>query len=108
MNEQLKKIFLIGLGTTVASKEKAEKIFSDLSKNGNAAVEEARVYLSKLNDKGKVKKEQWQKDFREEAKDTIRELGFVTVEEYEKLEKRLESLEMKLAAETPAKEGQEK
>ncbi len=34
MSDTLKKIFLIGLGATVAGKEKASKVLNGLSENG--------------------------------------------------------------------------
>lgn len=93
MNDQLKRFFLIGLGLTVISKDKAEKFIHDLTSEGNAAANEAKSYLSKLNDKGKSKKNEWKNDFKEEAKEAIADLGFVTIEEYNKLKERLENLE---------------
>ncbi|GGL62225.1 phasin family protein [Sporolactobacillus putidus] len=97
MNDLIKKSFFIGLGATLASKEKADKFLSDLSKSGSAAAEEVKSFLDALNDKGKTKKEQWQNDIREDIKDTIRDLGFVTSEEYNKLKEKLEALEAKLS-----------
>ncbi|MDD9149555.1 MULTISPECIES: phasin family protein [unclassified Sporolactobacillus] len=97
MNDWIKKGFFIGLGATVASKEKADKFFNDLSKSGGAAAEEAKSFLDALNDKGKSKKEQWQNDIRQDIKDTLIDLGFVTSEEYNKLAERVEALEAGLS-----------
>jgi polyhydroxyalkanoate synthesis regulator phasin len=93
MNDSLKKIFLIGLGVTAAGKEKAEKLLHELSEGGGAAAEEAKSYLTKLNNKGKDKKDQMQNDFKDEIKQTIENLGFVTVDQYNELAERIATLE---------------
>lgn len=93
MNEQLKKIFLIGLGATAAGKEKAEKLLRELAEGGGTAAEEAKSYLTKLNDKGKEKKDQLQNDFKGDIKKTIADLGFVTTEKYNELAERIAALE---------------
>lgn len=97
MNEQLKKIFLTGLGATLASKEKADQLFGNLSHNGSAAADEAKAYLSKLSDKGQTKTDQWQSDMKKDIRESIADLGFVTSEEYQKLAERVQILEQKLA-----------
>ncbi|RYM05665.1 hypothetical protein EWH99_05555 [Sporolactobacillus sp. THM7-7] len=96
MNDWIKKGFLIGLGATVASKEKADKILNDLSKSGSAAAEETQSYLNTLSDKGKYKKEQWQSELKEEIKEAIQELGFVSLNEYNTLKARVDALEARL------------
>ncbi|WP_010631277.1 phasin family protein [Sporolactobacillus vineae] len=93
MNESLKKIFLVGLGVTAAGKEKAEKVLRELSEGGGAAAEEAKSYLTKLNNKGKDKKDQLQNDFNNEIRKTIENLGFVTVDQYNELAERIAALE---------------
>lgn len=93
MNDSLKKIFLVGLGATAASKEKAEKLLRELAEGGGTAADEAKAYLTKLNNKGKEKKDQWQNDFKVEVKKTIEDLGFVTVEKYNELAERIAVLE---------------
>lgn len=105
MNELIKKGFFISLGATIASKEKADKFFSDLSKSGNAATEEAKSFLDALNDRGKTKKEQWQNDIRQDIKDTIHDLGFVSSEEYNKLKEKVEALEAQLSREERPEEN---
>jgi Uncharacterized conserved protein len=96
MNEQLKKIFLVGLGATAVGKEKAEKVLRELADGGGTAAEEAKSYLAKLNDKGKEKKDQLQNDFNGELKKTIANLGFVTTEKYNELAERVTELEKSL------------
>ncbi|MCI1858631.1 MAG: hypothetical protein LKI94_08695 [Sporolactobacillus sp.] len=93
MSDTLKKIFLIGLGATVAGKEKASKVLNGLSENGNAAVDEMKDYLSRLGEKGSAKKGEWEDNFKSEARDALEDLGFVTVEQYDELKDRIAVLE---------------
>lgn len=93
MNDLIKKGFLIGLGATIASKEKAEKLFEDLSKSGGAAAEEAKALLTALNDKGKENTGKWRDGFEQEIIDVIKDLGFVTLDEFNGLKEKLTALE---------------
>lgn len=93
MNEPLKKFFLIGLGIAAAGKDKAEKYLREFSAEGSAVSEETKSYLEKWSDKGKAKKNELKNDFRQEAREAIESLGFVTKEEYNGLRERLCALE---------------
>ncbi|MFX3616958.1 MAG: phasin family protein [Sporolactobacillus sp.] len=107
MNEQLKKIFLIGLGATVASKEKADQVLNDLSKSGSVAAEETKVFFEKLTEKGQSKKDHWQTDMKDGIKDALHDVGLTTDEEYLELKEKVETLEAKLANQT-SKEASQK
>ncbi|MCO7125668.1 hypothetical protein NIE88_07785 [Sporolactobacillus shoreicorticis] len=96
MNDFLKKSFLIGLGATIASKEKAEKFLNDLSKSGGAAADEAKSLLESFNEKGKENTDKWRTELHQDVVDAIKDLGFVTQEEYANLKEKLTLLENEL------------
>lgn len=98
MNEQIKKIFLAGLGATLLSKEKATQFLNDLSKSGSVAANETKNFVDKLTDQGQTKKNQLQDDMKTTIKGSIEELGFVTKEDYQALKAQVTALEEKLAA----------
>ncbi|RYL90317.1 hypothetical protein EWI07_11750 [Sporolactobacillus sp. THM7-4] len=93
MRDLIKKGLFIGLGATIAGKEKADKFFSDLSRSGSLFTEETKSIIDHLGEKGKNKNERWRSELREDFAEAIRDLGFVRVEEYEKLKARVEALE---------------
>lgn len=97
MSDFLKKGFLIGLGATLASKEKAENFLDDLSKSGGAAAEEAKAFLTTLNDKGKDSTDKWRDGLRQDVIDAIKDLGFVSQDEYTQVQEKLAVLESELA-----------
>ncbi|MGE8206502.1 phasin family protein [Heyndrickxia sp. NPDC080065] len=98
MNELIKKGFYLGLGAALASKEKAEKYVRDFVTNGDLAPEEAKKLLVELGEKGKEKQEEWSKQFQQGVSESFKQLGFVTVEEFEDTKQQLNRLEEKLDA----------
>ncbi|WKB34743.1 hypothetical protein QS257_12460 [Terrilactibacillus sp. S3-3] len=93
MNELIKKGLYIGLGATLASKEKLEKYLGELTKNGDIASQEAKSILEAIGEKGKEKKTEWSDNFKQELKEAVQSLGFVTKEEFEQLQQRVAKLE---------------
>ncbi|MFT9428014.1 MAG: hypothetical protein ABF586_12720, partial [Sporolactobacillus sp.] len=91
------KIFLVGLGATLLSKEKASHFLGDLSKTGNAAANETKEFIDKLSEKGQAKKDQWNDDMKQSIKDAVEELGFVTKDDYLELKTQIETLEKKIS-----------
>lgn len=96
MNDWIKKGFSLGLGAAYASKEKAEKYVNDLVAKGDIAPNEAKQMIQELSEKGQGKQEEWSESFREEIRSSLKQLGFVTTEEADKLKERLNQLEAKL------------
>lgn len=96
MNDLIKKGLYIGLGATIASKEKLEKYLNELSKNGDIATQDAKSILEAISEKGEEKKDEWENSFKQEFKDAIQSLGFVTKEEFEQLQQKVAKLEESL------------
>ncbi len=95
MNPYLRKGLLLGLGIAAASKEKVEKYVNDLTVKGEIAPQEAKELLNSLLSKGESVEQRYTEDFRSDVKENIQELGFVTIEQYRDLEKRVRELEAK-------------
>ncbi|MFC7393764.1 phasin family protein [Scopulibacillus cellulosilyticus] len=96
MNELLKKGFFLGLGAAVASKERVEKYVNDLVEKKEIAPQEAKGILSELQEKGKGKQNEWNEQFRKEITSSLKQIGFVSREDMNEMNERLEALERKL------------
>ncbi|MGC4378352.1 hypothetical protein WD019_15705 [Fictibacillus sp. Mic-4] len=96
MNEWIRKGFYLGLGAAIVSKEKVEKYVKDFVANGDLAPEEAKKMIEDLQNKGKDKQEEWNENFRKEFTSTLKQLGFVTMEEFEETKQQLNRLEEKI------------
>ncbi|MYL34677.1 hypothetical protein GLW08_14515 [Pontibacillus yanchengensis] len=93
MSDLLKKGFFIGIGAAVNGKEKASKMLDELIEKGQISPGEARDMLNSFKEKGEEQNKQWNSKSQDYFRDTIKELGFVTKEEYEQLELRVKKLE---------------
>ncbi|MFC7062311.1 phasin family protein [Halobacillus seohaensis] len=89
----LKKGFYLGLGAAISGKEKFENVLNDMVKKGEVTPTEAKEMLNSWVSKGEKKNSEWNEQGKARMQDHVKELGFVTREEYELLEARLERLE---------------
>lgn len=96
MNDLIKKGFYLGLGTALASKEKAEKYMKEFIKSSELAPGEAKKFIDELTEKGRDKQEEWGEQIRQGAASSLKQLGFVTKNDLQELVERLERLENKL------------
>ncbi len=95
MSDLLKKGFFIGLGAAMSSKEKFDKVVDEMVAKGQVSPGEAKDMMNEFKEKGEKKNQEWSAQSEEYIKNMIKDLGFVTKEEYEKLESRIEKLEAK-------------
>lgn len=95
MSDLLKKGFLVGLGAAMSSKEKFEQVMNEMAAKGQVSPSEAKDMMNEFQAKGEKKNQEWTKQSEQYVKDMMKDLGFVTKEEYEALEKRIEKLEAK-------------
>jgi len=95
VSDLLKKGFFIGLGAAMSSKEKFDKVMDDMIAKGQISPGEAKDMMNQFKEKGEKKNQEWSSQSEQYFKDMIQDLGFVTKEEYEKLESRIEKLEAK-------------
>lgn len=86
--EELKKIFLAGVGLTSTSVEKAEKLINEMVEKGRVTVQEGKDLQSEL--KRKIT------DKRPVQKDELDHLDYASKEEVAALEVKLDELSKKL------------
>lgn len=86
--EELKKIFLAGVGLTSTSVEKAEKLINEMVEKGRVTVQEGKDLQSEL--KRKIT------DKRPVQKDELDHLDYASKEEVAALEVKLDELDKKL------------
>ncbi|GGF21388.1 MULTISPECIES: phasin family protein [Halobacillus] len=89
----LRKGFYLGLGAAISGKEKFEKVLNEMVSKGEVSPSEAREMLNSWMSKGEEKNNEWNEQAQARMQDHVKELGFVTREEYELLEARLTRLE---------------
>lgn len=93
MNELLKKALSLGIGITVASKEKIESIVDELVKKGEVAPSESRELVTRLIEKGEESQEEMKRVIRETLQKLLADLQVATKQDIERLEQRLSQLE---------------
>jgi len=95
VSDLLKKGFFIGLGAAMSSKEKFDKVVDEMIAKGQVSPGEAKDMMNQFKEKGEQKNQEWSAQSEQYIKDMIKDLGFVTKEEYDALEKRIQKLEEK-------------
>lgn len=93
MNELLKKALSLGVGITVASKEKLESIVDELVKKGEIAPAQSKELLSRLIEMGEEEKADIKRILRENMQKMLIELQVPTKQDIERLEQRVDKLE---------------
>ena len=93
MNDLLKKGFYLGLGAAVSGKEKFEKMVNEMVKRGEMSPSQAKSVMNEWISKGESYDKEWGSQAKAKMQDRMKELGFVSREEYEVLESRVKRLE---------------
>lgn len=88
--EELKKIFLAGVGLTSTSMEKAEKLIEEMVEKGRVTVKEGKEMQEELTRKVT--------DSRPVRKGEINEMGYASKQEMEALNEKLDALNRKVDA----------
>lgn len=96
MNSFLKSGFLLGLGAAVAGKEKFDESIMKLVEKGSMTQTEADTIFDEFYKKGESKSDEWNQDFKEMAKNQLKELGFVTREELDVVKAQLVLIQQEL------------
>ncbi|MFH1127703.1 MAG: hypothetical protein ABIG84_06895 [archaeon] len=94
----IRKIGLLGVGIASLTKEKAEKITSDLVKKGNITQEEGRKLTKELIDKSIATKRDLEKKVDTELKKAMNSARFAKESDMKKLEKKVAELEKRVGA----------
>ncbi|WP_062514893.1 phasin family protein [Halobacillus sp. KGW1] len=93
MSDLLKKGFHFGIGAAISGKEMFEKMVNEMVKRGEISPTQAKSMVNNWIAKGETKDKEWNDQAKARMQDQFKELGFVSREEYEKLEARIQRLE---------------
>jgi polyhydroxyalkanoate synthesis regulator phasin len=91
MNELIKKVFSLGLGATIASKEKIQQVVDELVVKGELGQNESKDLIASLVAKGEEQKEYVQQMVRDQVKRVLDELQIATKQDLKDLEARLKA-----------------
>ena len=93
MIDIFRKTFLIGLGLTSLTREKAEEFIDELIKRGEIESKEKGKAVDDLIQKAKEEEEKFNKKLDEALQKTINNMGLPTKKDIENLENRIKDLE---------------
>ena len=98
MLEILEKTLLTGIGAVALTQKKGEELIEDLKKRLNLTEEEGKNLLDKLRDAAKDNQKKLEEMAQSEVRKACERIGVVNVEEFEKLQSKVEKLEKQLKA----------
>ena len=96
MIELIEKTLFTALGAMTLGQRKAEELLSDLKERFNLTEEEGRTLLAKLESAAKDNQRKLEEIAQQEVRKACERLGVVTIEEFEKLHKKVQHLEKQL------------
>jgi polyhydroxyalkanoate synthesis regulator phasin len=101
MFELFEKAVLTGLGALSLTQKKAEEIITELKEKYKLSEEEGKAFLDKVQGMAKEGRERVAEIADTEVKKVIDRVGLVPREEYDRLLKRVEELEKRVAGDDP-------
>ena len=93
MSDLLKKALSLGIGLTVASKEKVEKVVDDLVKKGEIAPSESKAVVNKLIERGEEERNTIKNMVQEQVRRVLQDLDVPAGSDVASLEQRVAELE---------------
>ena len=96
MIELLEKSILTAVGAMTLTQKKAEELLRDMREKLNISEEEGKAFLKKIQEAAAQNQARLQEQALEEVKKACERVGVVTVEEFDKLKKKVALLEKKL------------
>lgn len=96
MIEMLEKTMMVGMGALSLSQKKAEELLQELKQRFDISEEEGKKLVERLQQFTSENQKKLESLAQEEVKKACDRLGVVTVEEYNKLLKRVAALEKQL------------
>ncbi|GGN93572.1 phasin family protein [Saccharibacillus kuerlensis] len=96
MSDLLKKALSLGIGLTVASKEKVEKVVDDLVKKGEIAPSESKAVVSKLIERGEEERSAIKGMVQEQVRRVLQDLDVPAGSDVVSLEQRIAVLEQRV------------
>ncbi|NGZ76210.1 phasin family protein [Saccharibacillus alkalitolerans] len=97
MSDLLKKALSLGIGLTVASKEKVEKVVDDLVKKGEIAPSESKAVVNRLIERGEEERSAIKGMVQEQVRRVLQELDVPAGSDVVSLEQRIAVLEQRVA-----------
>ncbi|MFC7678658.1 phasin family protein [Paenibacillus sp. GCM10028914] len=96
MSDLFKKAISLGLGLTVVSKEKVEKVVDDLVKRGELAPSESKALVGRLIERGEEEQTQIKTLIYDQVKRVLSELNVPSENDVAALEQRIAALELRV------------
>lgn len=96
MLEIVEKTLLAGIGALALTQKKAEELIDDLKERMNLSEEEGKKLLEKLRSAAKDNQEKLEGLAQDEVRKACERVGVVTVEDFEKLQRKVSQLEKQL------------
>ncbi|MEK4003948.1 phasin family protein [Paenibacillus sp. FSL H3-0333] len=97
MSDLLKKAISLGVGLTIVSKEKVEKVVDDLVKRGELAPSESKALVERLVERGDEERGVFKSAVQEQVQRVLKELKVPVQEDITRLESRIAQLEGRVA-----------
>jgi polyhydroxyalkanoate synthesis regulator phasin len=85
MTSLLEKGLLAGLGLLSMTREKAEKVIDELSREGEVQKGEMKQWVDQLSDRGEEERQALRNLIRDEMKKVLDDMGLATKEDIQKL-----------------------
>ena len=98
MSDLIKNAVSLGLGITIATKEKLENYVKELVVKGEVAPEESKALVAKLIKKGEEQQDALKEIVRAQLQKMLVELHLATEEDIKRLDQRIDQMEHKLQA----------
>ncbi|MDQ0216002.1 polyhydroxyalkanoate synthesis regulator phasin [Oikeobacillus pervagus] len=95
MKNVLNQIISLGIGAAVASKEQIEKVMNDLVAKGELSKSESKEMIDNLIEKGESVRKDLDDLVKEKVQQTLKEMNFVTMDEFRELQIKVAQLEKK-------------
>lgn len=92
----MKKMIYFGLGALTLSREKAEKVFSEMVEKGEMNRDEAKQWVDDVIKRGEEEKTEFRTAIRKEIEEIRSEFPLVTKADLAAIEARLAAIESKL------------
>lgn len=96
MSDLFKKALSLGIGLTVASKEKVEKTVEELVKKGEIAPSESKAVVNKLIERGEEERSVIKNMVQEQVRRVLKEIDVPAGSEVDSLEQRIAVLEQRV------------
>jgi polyhydroxyalkanoate synthesis regulator phasin len=96
MFESLDKMMLAGLGAMSMTREKAENIFDEYVKRGEAEKGNRSGFVKELMDTAEKNRENLEKVISEQVNKTVKQLDLATTDDIKRIEKKIDDIKKQI------------